>query len=109
SWGRGALRGLWCVEEVRKGSPGSGDLTSLTTEPNRTWNPGNQAPTFQRQPPTQLISLEILKRRTCLSVASQSPEAAVRGNHTLQTLSLIGDLISGLPHISGHLTGSTER
>ncbi|VCW76430.1 unnamed protein product [Gulo gulo] len=90
-------------------SPGSGDLTFLTTEPNRVWNPGNQAPTFQRQPPAQLISLEILKRRTCLHVASQSPEAAGRGNHALQTLSLAGDVLSALPDISGHLAGSTER
>ncbi|VCW66594.1 unnamed protein product, partial [Gulo gulo] len=91
-----------------KASPGSGDLSLLTTEPNRIWDPRNQAPTFQRQTPAQLISLEILERRTCLRVAAQSLEASGREEHTLQTLSLAGDVISGLPNISGHLARSTE-
>ncbi|VCW79477.1 unnamed protein product, partial [Gulo gulo] len=103
SWGSDVRR------KSSKQSPGSGDLTSLTTEPNRIWNPGNQSPTFQTQPPAQLISLEILKRRTCLHVASQSLEVAGRGKHTLQIHSLVGDVISGLPDISAHLTRSTER
>ena len=75
-WGRGALGGSCGRRKSGKGTPGSGDLTSLTTEPNRIWNPGNQAPTFQSQTPAQLISLEILERRTCLRAASPSPEAA---------------------------------
>ncbi|VCX04846.1 unnamed protein product, partial [Gulo gulo] len=107
--GKGPSGGSGVRTKSGKGSPGCGDLTSLTTEPNRIWNPGNQAPTFQRQPTAQLISLEILERRTCLCVASQSLEAAGRGKQTLQTFSLSGDIISGLPDISGHLARSTER
>nr|XP_012421433.1 PREDICTED: uncharacterized protein LOC101365334 [Odobenus rosmarus divergens] len=38
------------------------EILELANEPIRIWNPGNQEPTFQRQPPAQLISLEILKQ-----------------------------------------------
>ena len=91
------------------GTPGSCDLTSLTTEPNRIWNLRNQAPTFQGQTPAQLISLEILKRRTCFRAASPSLDAAGGGERTLQTLPLAGEIVSGLPDASGHLAGRTER
>ena len=48
--GRGSCRS----RKPGKGTPGS-DLTSLVTDPNRTRNPGHQAPTFWRQRPTGLI------------------------------------------------------
>ncbi|VCX42663.1 unnamed protein product, partial [Gulo gulo] len=69
--GGGPSGGSGVRRKLGKSSPGSGDLTYLTTEPNRIWNPGNQAPIIQRQPPAQLICLEILKRRICLCAASQ--------------------------------------
>ena len=48
--GRGSCRS----RKPGKGTPGS-DLTSLVTDPNRTRNPGHQAPTFWRQRQTGLI------------------------------------------------------
>lgn len=91
-----------------KQTSGNGDITSLTTEPNRTWNPGNQAPTFQRQTPAQLISLESLEETTCSHVASQSLEAGSRRKPALLTLSFAGDVMSGLPVTSGHLAGRAK-
>ena len=44
----GAL--VW-EEVVGKQTPGSGDLTFLTMEPNTIGDPGNQAPTHRDSPP----------------------------------------------------------
>uniref|UniRef100_M3XRM6 Uncharacterized protein n=1 Tax=Mustela putorius furo TaxID=9669 RepID=M3XRM6_MUSPF len=92
-----------------KEPPGSGDLTSLTTQPNGIGTHVSRHPHSRQNPPAQLISGQILREETCSAAAYRSPEDAGRGELARQTRPLTGQVVSGFPDDSGPLAKRIKR
>ena len=93
---------------LREGIPGSA-VTSLTTDPNRIWNPVTRHP-HSSVVPIRVTWLETFDSERCSLAAFPLPGALASRNPSVTAFSIAADIGSNLaPDASGHLVGGVIR